>query len=248
MSVSKEAWKPSELATTLTFHPEFDDPVDLARWIDEKLSAALPFLTRPAPSQSDEALREALTNVRKNVPRGSEASVIIDATLSASPAPDPAEAMRAALEPFAEAAKGIPDSSHDTAPACRISHDALCPGTFTTINNAAFRRAAAALSALPSRAARATLDKWADTLEAGRWAASPAPDPAKSVGSVTHIPSSPLIVDDAPDPAEAMRAKTITVQGMFGPPSSHTLECPYPKTAKNCTCGGIDAALKGKWR
>lgn len=166
----------------------------------------------------------ALTNVRKNVPRGSEASVIIDATLSASPAPDPTEAMRAALEPFAEAAKGIPDSSHDAAPACRISHDALCPGTFTTINNAAFRRALTVLSA------------------------SSAPEPAKSVGSVTHIPSSPLIVDDAPDPAEAMRAKTITVQGMFGPRSSHTLECPYPNTAKNCTCGGIDAALKGKWR
>lgn len=144
--------------------------------------------------------------------------------LADCPAALPAEAMRAALEPFAEAAKGIPDSSHDAAPACRISHDALCPGTFTTINNAAFRRALTVLSA------------------------SSAPEPAKSVGSVTHIPSSPLIVDDAPDPAEAMRAKTITVQGMFGPRSSHTLECPYPNTAKNCTCGGIDAALKGKWR
>lgn len=206
----------------LVSYAEFEDAVTaIARKVIRDMSQVWKLA---AKDREIAALKEALTNVRKNVPRGSEASVIIDATLSASPAPDPAEAMRAALEPFAEAAKGIPDSSHDAAPACRISHDALCPGTFTTINNAAFRRALTVLSA------------------------SPAPEPAKSVGSVTHIPSSPLIVDDAPDPAEAMRAKTITVQGMFGPRSSHTLECPYPKTAKNCTCGGIDAALKGKWR
>ena len=30
--------EPSELATALTFHPDFDDPLDLARWIDGKLA------------------------------------------------------------------------------------------------------------------------------------------------------------------------------------------------------------------